>query len=89
MIGIFQFAVRSQTELEAKLTAVERVSHYYKVNWKWGEFENKNAFLQTIEVESDNGNAENSPAEWPASGRVEFDNAVCVYLLLNNLFKVV
>ncbi|CAD5234455.1 unnamed protein product [Bursaphelenchus xylophilus] len=30
MSGIFQFAVRSQTELEAKLTAVERVSYYYK-----------------------------------------------------------
>uniref|UniRef100_A0A914KLI9 Uncharacterized protein n=1 Tax=Meloidogyne incognita TaxID=6306 RepID=A0A914KLI9_MELIC len=30
MSGIFQFAVRSQTELEAKLTAVERVTHYSK-----------------------------------------------------------
>uniref|UniRef100_A0A0N4ZVZ5 ABC transmembrane type-1 domain-containing protein n=1 Tax=Parastrongyloides trichosuri TaxID=131310 RepID=A0A0N4ZVZ5_PARTI len=28
MSGIFQFAVRSQTELEAKLTAVERISYY-------------------------------------------------------------
>lgn len=32
MSGVFQFAVRSQTELESKLTAVERVSYYYKVN---------------------------------------------------------
>ncbi|KAF7633061.1 hypothetical protein Mgra_00007555 [Meloidogyne graminicola] len=30
MSGIFQFAVRSQTELEAKLTAVERITHYSK-----------------------------------------------------------
>jgi len=30
MSGVFQFAVRSQTELESKLTAVERVSYYYK-----------------------------------------------------------
>uniref|UniRef100_A0AC35TVU9 ABC transmembrane type-1 domain-containing protein n=1 Tax=Rhabditophanes sp. KR3021 TaxID=114890 RepID=A0AC35TVU9_9BILA len=29
MSGIFQFAVRSQTELEAKLTSVERISYYY------------------------------------------------------------
>ena len=32
MSGVFQFAVRSQTELESKLTAVERVSYYYKVS---------------------------------------------------------
>jgi ABC-type multidrug transport system fused ATPase/permease subunit len=31
MSGIFQFAVRSQTDLESKMTAVERVSYYYKV----------------------------------------------------------
>lgn len=31
MSGIFQFGVRSQTELESKLTSVERVSYYYKV----------------------------------------------------------
>ncbi|CEF69745.1 Canalicular multispecific organic anion transporter 1 [Strongyloides ratti] len=29
MSGIFQFAVRSQTELEAKLTSVERISYYF------------------------------------------------------------
>uniref|UniRef100_A0A0N5C8T7 Multidrug resistance-associated protein 5 n=1 Tax=Strongyloides papillosus TaxID=174720 RepID=A0A0N5C8T7_STREA len=29
MSGIFQFAVRSQTELESKLTSVERISYYF------------------------------------------------------------
>ncbi|CAD5229343.1 unnamed protein product [Bursaphelenchus okinawaensis] len=44
MSGIFQFAVRSQTELEAKLTSVERVSYYYKniEQEKWVEGEEIN-----------------------------------------------
>ena len=33
MSGIFQFAVRTQTELEAKMTSVERVSYYAKVRF--------------------------------------------------------
>lgn len=32
MSGIFQFAVRTQTELEAKMTSVERVSYYAEVD---------------------------------------------------------
>ena len=32
MSGIFQFAVRTQTELEAKMTSVERVAYYAEVN---------------------------------------------------------
>jgi hypothetical protein len=31
MSGIFQFAVRTQTELEAKMTSVERVAYYAEV----------------------------------------------------------
>lgn len=30
MSGVFQFAVRSQTDMDSKLTSVERVSYYYK-----------------------------------------------------------
>lgn len=33
MSGIFQFAVRTQTELEAKMTSVERVSYYADVSF--------------------------------------------------------
>ncbi|KAL3072338.1 hypothetical protein niasHT_034538 [Heterodera trifolii] len=65
MSGIFQFAVRSQTELEAKLTSVERVSFYYK----------------NIEVESDKDGddpAELGPA-WPQSGSLEFDHVILRY----------
>lgn len=32
MSGIFQFAVRTQTELEAKMTCVERVTYYSNVS---------------------------------------------------------
>lgn len=32
MSGIFQFAVRTQTELEAKMTSVERVTYYINVS---------------------------------------------------------
>lgn len=32
MSGIFQFAVRTQTELEAKMTSVERVAYYSNVS---------------------------------------------------------
>lgn len=63
MSGIFQFAVRSQTELEAKLTAVERVSHYYK----------------TIEVEPEIANPEDLPAEWPSTGTLQFDDVCLRY----------
>jgi len=63
MSGIFQFAVRSQTELEAKLTAVERVSYYYK----------------NVEQEPQLRDPVDLSASWPQVGAVEFDHVVLRY----------
>uniref|UniRef100_A0A914HQH3 Uncharacterized protein n=1 Tax=Globodera rostochiensis TaxID=31243 RepID=A0A914HQH3_GLORO len=63
MSGIFQFSVRSQTELEAKLTSVERVSFYYK----------------NIEVEPELGEPADLDPAWPQSGKLEFDRVVLRY----------
>ncbi|VDM20631.1 unnamed protein product [Wuchereria bancrofti] len=38
MSGIFQFAVRTQTELEAKMTCVERVTYYSNFFFKYYKF---------------------------------------------------
>uniref|UniRef100_A0A914BZC5 Uncharacterized protein n=1 Tax=Acrobeloides nanus TaxID=290746 RepID=A0A914BZC5_9BILA len=78
MSGIFQFAVRSQTELEAKLTAVERISHYYK------EIEEEKEYESAIEL----------PKSWPSQGNIVFDDVSLKYssnsrLALNNVsFKI-
>uniref|UniRef100_A0A915E248 ABC transporter domain-containing protein n=1 Tax=Ditylenchus dipsaci TaxID=166011 RepID=A0A915E248_9BILA len=63
MSGIFQFAVRSQTELESKLTSVERVSHYSK----------------NIEQEAVVKDPIDFPVNWPSDGSLQFDNAVLKY----------
>lgn len=60
MSGVFQFAVRSQTELESKLTAVERVSYYYK----------------NIEQEAYLAESVNVGDNWPSSGTIKFDDVV-------------
>ncbi|CAI5454862.1 unnamed protein product [Caenorhabditis angaria] len=41
MSGIFQFAVRTQTELEAKMTSVERVAYYAENIRSDGDFDTK------------------------------------------------
>ncbi|KAH7719897.1 multidrug Resistance Protein family member (mrp-5) [Aphelenchoides avenae] len=63
MSGIFQFAVRSQTALEAHLTAVERVSYYYN----------------NIECESDKDDDQAVTDDWPRKGDIRFENAVLRY----------
>jgi len=63
MSGIFQFAVRSKTELEAKMTAVERVSYYYK----------------NIEQEQSAEDPTELPKDWPESGSIEFDDVTIMY----------
>ncbi|KAL7069858.1 hypothetical protein ACQ4LE_010986 [Meloidogyne hapla] len=64
MSGIFQFAVRSQTELEAKLTAVERVTHYSK----------------TIEVEPvEESELDSQSQNWPKNGSIQFENVLLRY----------
>ncbi|VDK20820.1 unnamed protein product [Anisakis simplex] len=66
MSGIFQFAVRTQTELEAKMTSVERVAHYCnhvesEDNW---------------ETKKDDPPV---PSDWPSSGGIEFKNVKLRY----------
>lgn len=71
MSGVFQFAVRSQTELESKLTAVERVQHYYKV----GETRRRKerVLLQNVEQERQNEELE-VPTAWPENGDLAFED---------------
>uniref|UniRef100_A0A7E4VUH3 Multidrug resistance-associated protein 5 n=1 Tax=Panagrellus redivivus TaxID=6233 RepID=A0A7E4VUH3_PANRE len=64
MSGVFQFAVRSQTELESKLTAVERVSYYYK-NIE-GEDSTEDPTIQP-------------PKDWPSNGDIAFQNVTMRY----------
>lgn len=58
MSGIFQFAVRTQTELEAKMTSVERVSYYADNIPEDGEWNTR----QGLDIES----------SWPANGQINF-----------------
>ncbi|KJH46653.1 ABC transporter, ATP-binding protein, partial [Dictyocaulus viviparus] len=58
MSGIFQFAVRTQTELEAKMTSVERVAYYSENIQQEGEWET----TKGIDV----------PKEWPQYGQINF-----------------
>lgn len=78
MSGVFQFAVRSQTELDSKLTAVERISYYYK----------------NIKQEASETDTSKVLSTWPQKGEIEFSNVVLRYQndaqsALNNLsFKI-
>lgn len=58
MSGIFQFAVRTQTELEAKMTSVERVAYYSENIHPEGEWET----TKGVDV----------PKEWPQNGQINF-----------------
>uniref|UniRef100_A0A1I7Y2B1 Multidrug resistance-associated protein lethal(2)03659 n=1 Tax=Steinernema glaseri TaxID=37863 RepID=A0A1I7Y2B1_9BILA len=66
MSGIFQFAVRTQTELEAKMTSVERVTYY----------------ADNVEQEKDLTTATKSVGnEWPQNGSIEFSEVKLRYRL--------
>ncbi|CAJ0935342.1 unnamed protein product, partial [Mesorhabditis belari] len=58
MSGIFQFAVRTQTEMEAKMTSVERVVYYAQNITKEGEWNT----LKGTDV----------PSGWPSKGQIDF-----------------
>uniref|UniRef100_A0A1I7WPX6 ABC transporter domain-containing protein n=1 Tax=Heterorhabditis bacteriophora TaxID=37862 RepID=A0A1I7WPX6_HETBA len=60
MSGIFQFAVRTQTELEAKMTSVERVVYYSENIEPEGDWNTRKG----IEV----------PKEWPQKGQIVFES---------------
>ncbi|VDM45337.1 unnamed protein product, partial [Toxocara canis] len=66
MSGIFQFAVRTQTELEAKMTSVERVAHYCNHVESEGEWEAKKEDPPV-------------PSDWPAHGGIEFKDVKLRY----------
>uniref|UniRef100_A0A0M3IIU8 ABC transmembrane type-1 domain-containing protein n=1 Tax=Ascaris lumbricoides TaxID=6252 RepID=A0A0M3IIU8_ASCLU len=66
MSGIFQFAVRTQTELEAKMTSVERVAHYCEHIEPEGEWEAKKEDPPV-------------PSDWPAHGDIEFKDVKLRY----------
>ncbi|KHJ75033.1 hypothetical protein OESDEN_25351, partial [Oesophagostomum dentatum] len=65
MSGIFQFAVRTQTELEAKMTSVERVVYYSENVQSEGDWETKKG----IDV----------PKEWPQNGQIDFQSVKLRY----------
>ncbi|TKR81617.1 hypothetical protein L596_015460 [Steinernema carpocapsae] len=66
MSGIFQFAVRTQTELEAKMTSVERVAYY----------------AENVEQEKDlDSSSQSVPSDWPQNGAVEFKDVKLRYRL--------
>ncbi|KAJ1347867.1 Multidrug resistance-associated protein 5 [Parelaphostrongylus tenuis] len=58
MSGIFQFAVRTQAELEAKMTSVERVAYYSENIHAEGDWET----TKGVDV----------PKEWPQNGQINF-----------------
>ncbi|KAK6033054.1 hypothetical protein OSTOST_00753, partial [Ostertagia ostertagi] len=60
MSGIFQFAVRTQTELEAKMTSVERVAYYSENIQSEGDWETRKG----VDV----------PKEWPQNGQIDFQS---------------
>ncbi|ETN84995.1 ABC transporter, ATP-binding protein [Necator americanus] len=65
MSGIFQFAVRTQTELEAKMTSVERVAYYSETIQSEGNWETRKG----IDV----------PKEWPQNGQIDFQSVKLRY----------
>ncbi|PIO67444.1 ABC transporter, ATP-binding protein [Teladorsagia circumcincta] len=65
MSGIFQFAVRTQTELEAKMTSVERVAYYSENIQSEGDWETKKG----VDV----------PKEWPQNGQIDFQSVKLRY----------
>lgn len=78
MSGIFQFSVRMQTELEAKMTSVERIDYYIKVSSE------KNylrvnliiftiCYLQNIEDERKKPEVTVNK-DWPEKGEINFNS---------------
>ncbi|EYC42852.1 hypothetical protein Y032_0515g2785 [Ancylostoma ceylanicum] len=65
MSGIFQFAVRTQTELEAKMTSVERVAYYSENIQPEGDWETRKG----VDV----------PKEWPQNGQIDFQSVKLRY----------
>lgn len=65
MSGIFQFAVRTQTEMDAKMTSVERVAYYSENIESEGEW--------------DTPKGTDVPVGWPAKGQVDFMNVKLRY----------
>ncbi|VDO55757.1 unnamed protein product [Haemonchus placei] len=65
MSGIFQFAVRTQTELEAKMTSVERVTYYSENIQSEGDWETRKG----VDV----------PKEWPQNGQIDFQSVKLRY----------
>ncbi|CAI4226961.1 unnamed protein product [Auanema sp. JU1783] len=65
MSGIFQFAVRTQTELEAKMTSVERVAHYSDVITSEGDWDSKKGT--------------DIPKDWPKAGQITFESVKLRY----------
>ncbi|WKY15179.1 hypothetical protein Q1695_000569 [Nippostrongylus brasiliensis] len=65
MSGIFQFAVRTQTELEAKMTSVERVAYYSENVQPEGDWETRKG----VDV----------PKEWPQNGQIDFQGVKLRY----------
>ncbi len=80
MSGIFQFAVRTQTELEGRMTSVERVSHYCKVVPRSIPRISGDLF-QTIESEGEwHADTDASLTQhWPHNGALHFQNVKSVF----------
>ncbi|KAE9419361.1 hypothetical protein Angca_002423, partial [Angiostrongylus cantonensis] len=84
MSGIFQFAVRTQTELEAKMTSVERVAYYSEVYLSDSLSRNtwrKLSFLQNIPLEGEweTPKGVDVPKEWPQNGQINFHSVKLRY----------
>ncbi|VDO32791.1 unnamed protein product [Heligmosomoides polygyrus] len=73
MSGIFQFAVRTQTELEAKMTSVERVAYYSENIQAEGDWETKKG----VDV----------PKEWPQNGQIDFQSEWKKFLLFRLRYR--
>ncbi|CAJ0582938.1 unnamed protein product, partial [Mesorhabditis spiculigera] len=65
MSGIFQFAIRNQTDMEAKMTSVERVVHY--------------ADNITSEGLWDTPKGVDVPGGWPRNGQIDFADVKLKY----------
>uniref|UniRef100_A0A158R5R5 ABC transmembrane type-1 domain-containing protein n=1 Tax=Syphacia muris TaxID=451379 RepID=A0A158R5R5_9BILA len=82
MSGVFQFAVRTYTDLEAKMTSVERVAYYSNVSF----IKSLSGILLThhIEPEADvEGVSERKVVsnDWPSKGEIVFNDVKLRYAL--------
>ncbi|VDD93650.1 unnamed protein product [Enterobius vermicularis] len=68
MSGIFQFAVRTHTDLEAKMTCVERVAYYSEHVESESDVEGKNERTSV-------------PNDWPSNGKIAFSDVKLRYRL--------